>query len=263
MQSVFKAPLASAVLAEVDAGRLSLSERLQLKEMDLSPYSGIAEAWPARSEFTVLELMRSAIIESDNTAADVVMARIGGPGAVTAFLTSKRITELRIDRYEREIQTEMLGMEPFRPAWRTEAAFHAARAAVPPARRAQALAAYLADVRDTSTPRAMLRWLRELQDGELIAPASRGLLLDLMGRIKTGEGRIKAGLPSGAHLAHKTGTGPIEGGVTSVINDVGVFTLPDGRRYSLAAFVAGAPVALEACEAAIADVARAAVRAAR
>ena len=263
MQSVFKAPLASAALAEVDAGRLSLDERLTLKDMDLSPWSPIAAAWPQRTTFTARELLTAAIRASDNTAADVLMARIGGPGAVTAFLAGKRINEIRVDRYEREIQTEMLGLAPFRPAWRTPEAFQAARASVPAARRAHALAAYLADPRDTATPRGMLHWLHELDDGELIAPASRALLLQLMGAVAAGESRIAAGLPKGAHLGHKTGTGPAEGGAVSAMNDAGIITLPDRRRYSLAVFIAGAPQPPAACAAAIADIARAAVRAAR
>jgi beta-lactamase class A len=263
MQSVFKAPLASAVLAEIDAGRLSLDASFTLKDMDLSPWSPIAAAWPARTTFTARELLTVAIQANDNTAADVLMARIGGPGAVSAFLTGKRINEIHVDRYEREIQTEMLGMSPFRPAWRTPQAFQAARATVPAAQRARALAAYLADPRDTATPRSLLHWLHELDDGELIAPASRSLLLQLMSGVSAGEGRIKAGLPKGSSLAHKTGTGPVEGGVVSAMNDAGIFTLPDRRRYSLAVFISGAPLSPDACAAAIADIARAAVRAAR
>ena len=263
MQSVFKAPLASAVLAEVDAGRLSLDERIALKDMDLSPWSAIAQAWPSRTTYTARELLAAAIRDSDNTAADVLMARIGGPGAVTAFLASKRINEIHVDRYERELQVDVLGMEPFRPAWRTQAAFQAAIATVPKPVRARALAAYLADPRDTATPRAMLHWLHELDDGDLIAPASRRLLLQLMTAAGQGAARIAAGLPKGSSLAHKTGTGPVEGGQASVVNDAGIVTLPDRRRYSLAVFIAGAGLAPDACDAAIADIARAAVRAAR
>jgi len=263
MQSVFKAPLASAALAEVDAGRLSLDATVTLKDMDLSPWSAIAAAWPGRTQYTMRELLTAALQTSDNTAADVLMAHIGGPGAVTAFLTGKRIQEIRVDRYEREIQTEMLGLSPFRPAWRTEAAFQAARAALPPAERAKAMTAYLTDPRDTATPRGMLHWLHELDDGELIARPSRRLLLQLMRGAQTGAGRIKAGLPPEATLAHKTGTGPVEGGVVSALNDAGIIRLPDRRRYSLAVFISGATLAPEACEGAIADVARIAVRAAR
>jgi beta-lactamase class A len=260
MQSVFKAPLAAAVMAEVDAGRLSLDEGFTLKPMDLSPWSAIAAAWPGRQAYTARELLNAALTTSDNTAADVLMARIGGPGAVTAWLAGKRVDEIRIDRYEREMQTEILGLAPFRPAWRDEAVFQAARASVPPEQQRQALRAFLADPRDTATPRGMLDFLGRLDQGELISAPSRRLLLQVMTAARTGAARIGAALPKGASFAHKTGTGVVVQGVVSAVNDAGIVTLPDGRRCSMAVFVTGATLAREACEAAIAEAARAMVR---
>lgn len=261
LQSVFKAPLGAAVLAEAEGGRLSLDEPFSLKDVDLSPpWSPVADAWPARRDYTARELLNLAVSRSDNTAADVLMARIGGPGAVTAWLEGKRIDALHIDRYERELQTEMLGLAPFRPAWKGEAAFQAALTQVPAARRRQAMTAYLADPRDTATPRGMLDFLDLLAGGGLLSAASTRLLLQLMALSPTGAARLKAGLPAGASLAHKTGTGPADLGVTSAINDVGIAVLPDKRRYSMAVFVAGAALSPAACESAIADVARALIR---
>ncbi|MDB5447353.1 MAG: beta-lactamase [Phenylobacterium sp.] len=261
LQSVFKAPLAAAALAEAEAGRLSLDERLVLKEMDLSPpHSPIAEAWPRRADYTVRELLLAALTESDNTAADVLMARIGGPGAVTAWLVGKDIEEIRVDRYERELQTEMLGLSPFRPSWRSEAAFGQALATVPPAQQRQALAAYLADPRDTATPRGALHFLDLLDDGELLGAAAQRVLLQAMSATRSGAQRLGAGLPKGSHFVHKTGAGRVVQGVTSVLNDIGVATLPDQRRYAMAAFLDGATAPPATCEAALAEVARALVR---
>jgi beta-lactamase class A len=261
LQSVFKAPLGAAVLAEVEGGRLSLEEPFSLKDGDLSPpWSPVADAWPARRDYTARELLGLAVSRSDNTAADVLMARIGGPGVVTAWLEGKRIAALHIDRYERELQTEMLGLAPFRPAWKGEAAFQGALATVPAAQQRQAMAAYLADPRDTATPRGMLDFLDLLSGGELLSAPSTHLLLQLMVQSLTGGARLKAGLPAGASLAHKTGTGRANLGVTSAINDVGLAVLPDKRRYSMAVFIAGATLSPAACESAIADVARALIR---
>jgi beta-lactamase class A len=258
MQSVFKAPLGAAALAEVDAGRLSLDEPFRLKPMDLSPpWSPISAAWPGRADYTAGELLTAAVGQSDNTAADVLMARIGGPGAVTAWLVGAHVDEVNIDRYEREIQTELLGMAPFRPVWKDPAVFQAARQSVPAARQSQAMAAYLADPRDTATPRGALSFLAALHDGELISKAARRQLLGLMAATPLGAARIRAGLPEGSTFAHKTGTGPVNAGVVSAINDIGIITLPDRRRYATAVFLAGARLPPPACEAAIADVGRA------
>ena len=264
LQSVFKAPLAAAILAEVDAGRVALDERVTLKPMDLSPpWSPVADAWPARRDYSLEELLTAAVARSDNTAGDVLMARIGGPGAVTAWLESKNIEGVRIDRYERELQTDLVGLAPFRPAWKGETAFQAARGAVPAAQQRRALAAYLADPRDTATPSGLLKFLEQLNARALISRASTRRLLRIMAGATTGAGRIKAGVPDGARVAHKTGTGPTVQGIVSAINDAGVVVLPDRRRYAIVAFLAGATIPPPECEAAIAETTRALVRGVR
>ncbi len=263
MQSVFKAPLGAAVLAEVDAGRLSLDEVLVIEEKDLSPpYSPVADAWPARRAYAVRELLTLAVGGSDNTAADVLMRRIGGPGGVQAWLTEKEIVELRIDRFERELQPDVSGLASFRPAWKGEAAFVQAIETLPPAHRRAALEAYLEDPRDTATVPGALAFLRRLAVGELLSPASTKLLLQIMTDTRTGQARLKAGLPAGARLAHKTGTGRTVLGVNPATNDIGIVTLEDGRRYAVAVFVAGSPAPEPERDAMIADAARAVIAAA-
>jgi beta-lactamase class A len=263
MQSVFKAPLGAAVLAEVDAGRLSLDDVITLEEKDISPaHSAIADAWPERTTYTVRELLVSAVSESDNTAADVLMKRIGGPGAVTAWLRSRRIMDMRVDRYERELQPEISGMASFRIAWKGWPAFAMARDSVPEATRRQAAARYLADPRDTTTASGALTFLRMLQKRELLTPRSSALLLRIMTDSQTGEGRLKAGLPPGATLAHKTGTSATDLGMTMVVNDIGIVTLKDGRRYAVVMFMVGSTQDEVTQDKVFSDVMRVIVRAA-
>ena len=262
MQSVFKAPLGAAALAEVDAGRLRLDEQVTLEERDISPpLSAIGAAWPGRTTYTIGDLLVAAVGQSDNTAADVLMKRIGGPGAVTAWLRGKDVREVRVDRYERELQVEASGMDSFRIAWKDWPAFKAARDALPEARRRAALERFLADPRDTTTATGMLTFLAKLSKGELLGARSTIRLLRIMTESTTGANRLKAGLPAGAVLAHKTGTSATDLGVTAVTNDVGLLTLKDGRRYSVAVFLASSPQDAAAREAAIADVMRTIARA--
>jgi beta-lactamase class A len=240
MQGVAKLPLAAAVLSEVDAGRLNLAEVLTIGDQDLSPpWSPIADAWPGRAAYTAGQLLEAAVAGSDNTAADVLMKRIGGPGAVNAWLQGKGIQEVRVDRYEREVQPDVYGMVSFRTGWKGQAAFDAAIATVPPARRLAAMRAYMADPRDSATPRGMLGFLRRLDEGELIATASTRRLETLMLRTPRGADRLKAGLPKGASFAHKPGTSGEAGGLSGAYNDVGIFTLADRRSYAVAAFLTG------------------------
>jgi beta-lactamase class A len=253
MQSVFKAPLGAAVLSEVDAGRLSLDETLVIGEGDLSPQlSAISSAWPAAYSYTVRELLVRAVRDSDNTAADVLMKRIGGPGAVTAWLSGKRIRGIRVDRYEREIQMEIAGLASFRPAWKDAAPI----AAVPEPQRRAALEAFLADPRDTTTTHGMIDFLSRLAAGDLLSKPSSQLLLQIMGESRTGPGRIAAGLPEGSRLAHKTGTARPDLGLSPVVNDVGIATLPNGRRYAIAILMSGCRAQLADCEQVLAQVTR-------
>ncbi|MES2724562.1 MAG: class A beta-lactamase [Pseudomonadota bacterium] len=261
MQSVFKAPLGAAVLAEVDAGRLKLDDTITLADEDLSPpLSPIADAYPARRDYTVRELLTAAAGVSDNTAADVLMKKIGGPGAVTAWLVGKKVEEIRVDRYERQLQPDSTGMASFRPAWKGSQAYTAALNDVPPEARRKAVAAYLSDPQDTATPRGALNFLDKLDDGELLSPASKTLLLQIMTDTTTGPDRLKAGFPAGASFAHKTGTGRTDQGVTPAVNDIGIVTLADGRRYAVAVFLSGSTLDAAAREKILADVARAVTR---
>lgn len=267
LQSVMKAPLAAAALAEVDAGRLRLAERIPITAMDLSPLaSAIDRAWPTppaghAMNLPAVDLIALAVQQSDNTAADVIMHRIGGPGAVTAWLRLKDIDDIRIDRYERELQQDVAGMPPFQPEWKDLPLWIAARDAVPAAQRDEAMNAYLADPRDTATVPAALSFLHRLALGELLSPASTRLLLTLMSHTATGLGRLRAGLPPGASLAHKTGSSPTDLGFTPATNDIGIATLADGRGVALAAFLAGSTATEAERDRLIADAARLAVKA--
>ncbi|WP_293478050.1 class A beta-lactamase [Phenylobacterium sp.] len=262
MQSVFKLPLAAAVLSEVDAGRVLLTERIFLLEQQLSPpHSPIAAAWPQRREYSARELLEAMVVDGDNTAADVLMKRIGGPGAVTAWLTARRVPEVRVDRYERELASDALGMAPYRPAWRAPGAFSAALAAVPPERRAAAQARYMTDPRDTATPRGMIEFLQMFDSQQLISPNSTRLLLQMMARTSRGTARLRAGLPAGVFLAHRAGAAAFDLGRSAAHNDVGIFTLPDKRAYALAVFLSGSTLDEAGRDRVIAQVAAAALKA--
>jgi beta-lactamase class A len=264
LQSVFKAPLGAAVLAEVDAKRLRLDEVVTIEDVDLSPpYSPIADAWPGRKDYTVGELLDRAVGDSDNTAADVLMKRIGGPGAVTAWLQGRKVNNLDIDRYERQLQPEILGLASFRAGWKGKAAYRAALGAVPAETRRRAALAYLADQKDTATPLAAVRFLEALNQGELLSPASTHRLMAIMTATRTGQGRLLAALPDGATLAHKTGTARADLGFIPATNDIGIYTLKDGRRFAVAVFLSGPGLDGPERDRAIADVGRIAIKAAK
>jgi len=244
--------IAAAALAEVEAGRLRPSEILKIREQDLSPPpSAVAEAWPARTNYSVNALLDLAVA-GDSTAADVLMKRIGGPGAVGGWLQAQNLTDLRIDRYARERTPDMLGVASFRPAWKGNAAWAAVAATIRPERRRAALAAYLADPRDTATPQGMLAFLAALDRGELLGPGGSSRLRGLLDH-KAAPGRMAISLPPGARLTGAA-SAPAD---APVITEAGLAKLADGRRYAMAVFAAGPGPSPERRQRAVGEAAKA------
>jgi beta-lactamase class A len=76
-----------------------------------------------------------------------------------------------------------------------------------------------------------------LQSQRGLSAESQALLMKLMSEAIPGAKRLKGELPAGTVVAHKTGTGGTQNGITSATNDMGIITLPDGRHLAVAAFV--------------------------
>ena len=128
------------------------------------------------------------------------MKDLGGPQAVAGWLRDNGVTGLHVDRTIAQL------LSAKRDLW---------------------------DRRDSSTPTAMVDLLRRIYKAELIRPESRNYLLDLMARCETGKNRMKALLPNGVTVEHKTGT------LTGLADDVGFITMPDGHRIAVAIFTRG------------------------
>jgi len=260
MAGLASLPIVAAALAERDAGRLDLAQPVEIADTDLSPPpSPIARAWPGRRLYSVGELLAAAAA-GDSTATDVVMKRIGGPGAVGGWLQSRRLDGIRVDRYTRQVGCEMSGLASFRADWAAEPAFAAALAAVPEPRRRAAQIEYLRERQDTATPRGVLALLGQLDGGELLEPDSARRLLTLMSRPAAGPERLRHGFPPGTRIAHAVGTARADLGVEPAANEAGIVVLPDGRRYAVAVLLAGSPLDPRARDALFVDVGKAMAR---
>lgn len=102
MQSVCKLPLSIAVLRLADAGKLTVKDKITVRRSDLvALHSPIKDSIRGKqSDFTIANLITRAVCDSDNTACDVLIRRVGGPAAVTAILKEAGIEGVRIDRPE-------------------------------------------------------------------------------------------------------------------------------------------------------------------
>lgn len=226
MQSVYKLPIAMAVLHQVDRGVLGLDQQVKIGPGDLAPPSRgsvIRDKYPKGTNMTILELLDAMIGVSDGTASDVLLTLAGGPERVTVYLRGLGIRDVVVATTERAMaQGEQV------------------------------------QYRNWATPDAMAGLLRALQEGKGMSASSQRLLLGLMTARKTGPDRIRGLLPAGTIVAHKTGSSGTVHGLTRATNDAGLVTLPDGRHLAIVVFVSDTRVGEATRDAVIAKIARAA-----
>ena len=238
-QSVSKLWVALSVMQAVDEGRLSLDRTVEMGPEDRSVFyqplaSRIRASRPL--EISIADLLRHALIESDNAANDRLIREVGGAGVIARTLADKGLRGLAVGGTEREVQTRTAGLQ-WRPEYGVTWIFKQARAQLPDDVRDQALTTYLTNPPDGATPKGIVTALAALKRGELLSRASTDFMLGLMGEARTGQLRLKAAVQPGWSLAHKTGTGPDWRGASVGINDVGLLTAPDGRTFAVAVMI--------------------------
>lgn len=234
MMSVFKAPVAAAVLSQVDAGTLSMNQTVTLAPGDVVEGSAVPsigdQLEAGRTRFTVRDLLIGAVSQSDSTAVDALIRLVGGAQTASAFLQRHGIAGMHIDTDERDIGRVSNHLLPGQamPAHETEA--QALQ------REKLGYQDMLADGRNRSTPSAAVDFLRKLAAGQLLTPQSTALLIDLM-RKQTVPSRLRGGIPAGADFADKTGSSMTVDGKNAAWNDIAIMTLPNGRRMFIAVFL--------------------------
>ena len=171
LTSTFKALLAAAVLARVDAGQEQLARRIAVQAADIVPYAPVTQQ-RVGGDISVGELCDAAVAISDNSAANLLLRTLGGPAGLTVWVRTLGDDVTRLDRFEPELNTAIPG-----------------------------------DARDTTTPRAMLRTVEKLVLGHALSPASRDQLTAWLLGNKVGATRLRAGLPAAWRIADKTGAG--------------------------------------------------------
>jgi len=197
MCSTFKWLLAAEVLARVDRAELSLDERLPYGAPDLLEYAPITREHLPEGSMSIEALAAAAVTVSDNTAANLLLARIGGPSSLTQFVRSLGDPVTRLDRNEPGLNSNDPG-----------------------------------DPRDTTSPRAQVHLMRRILCGDALSAASRDRLLGWLRACETGKERLRAGLPQTWLVGDKTGTGQ-----RGAINDVAIATPPGREPLLIAAYL--------------------------
>jgi len=170
MCSTFKLMLVGAVLSRVDAGKEQLARTLAYGQADLLSNSPVTTAHVGEGALSVETLCAAALGESDNTAANLLLAIVGGPGGLTQRIRETGDHVTRVDR------TELALNKPDGD-------------------------------KDTTTPDAMLRSVDRLLLGSGLPPAQQQKMIDWLRAGHRGDKRIKAGVPDNWRVADKPGTG--------------------------------------------------------
>lgn len=172
LNSTHKALLCGALLSKVDKGELSLTATTQFPRSALVTYSSVTEKLVAPARVSWQQLCSAAISYSDNTAANVLATKVGGPVAFTRYMQLLGDSVTRLDRAEPALNSAIPG-----------------------------------DVRDTTTPLAISHTLQKMTLGTALKPASRAQLIQWMRDDKVADALLRSVLPAGWRIADKTGAG--------------------------------------------------------
>lgn len=215
MCSTFKFLAAAFVLARVDRGEERLDRRIVYSTQDLVTYSPITKDHVGPAGLSVAELCDATMTLSDNTAGNLLLASFGGPARLTAYARSLGDQTTRLDRIETALN-EGLPDDP----------------------------------RDTTSPIAMLGTMQRLLLGDALSAASRDHLTGWLIANKTGDKRLRAGMP-GWKVGDKTGTGG-----NGSANDIAI-VWPTGRAPLLVTvYYTGSTISDEARNDVIAEAGR-------
>lgn len=218
MASVFKSVLCGAVLNRAEYGTLALEERIEIRSEDILHYAPVTKEHVGDT-LSIAALCLATLDLSDNTAANLLITRLGGVEGVMTYLSSVGDDVTRLDRLEPELNTFVPG-----------------------------------DPRDTTSPRAMLSTWAAMLLGDGLQPASRDQLADWMRHGAVTGALIRASVPAGWDVVDKSG-----GGRDYTRNIVAMITPPGGAAYLVAIFVSDTPADWDTRNAAVARIGAAVV----
>lgn len=229
MQSVFKFHIALAVLSEIDKGKLSLDQKVEISKNDLLPedfWSPLRDENPNGGSFTIERLIQYSVSHSDNTACDVLIRLIGTPKTVEEYIKKSGINDIKITFNEEEMQANWENM-----------------------------------FQNWTTPKAASETLKLFYENKsnLLSKSSYDFFWKTNKETTTGKNRIRGQLPEKTVVAHKTGWSGTnkETGITAAVNNIGIVFLPSGEYFIISVFVSESKENFDSNEKIIADIAKA------
>lgn len=204
MQSVYKFPIALALLNQVDLGKYSLNDSVYIPKSSLKSgmWSPIREKYPNGNIYMPLsEIIEYTVALSDNNGSDILMKMAGGPEAVDKYIKQTGIRNTDIKNYECELQTD----------WAIQ-------------------------YQNRTTPKAMIELLKRFKNNSPLDSITHNFLWNIMRNTNTGSFKNK--IPETLIVIHKTGnSGFNKRGVSAATNDVGIFFPNDHSCVAFSIFI--------------------------
>ena len=225
LMSVFKFHIALTVLNQVDEGKLSLEQKIFIKKKDLheNTWSPMREDYPeGNMDLTLDKLLRYTVSHSDNNGCDLLINLVGGTKVIQKFINKQGIKDFVIKVNEQQMET-----------WKN---------------------LYV----NTTTPLTTTELLEKFYKGEVLKEETTKYLYQIMIETSRGLTWMKAGLPEGTELAHRTGiSGTNDNNLRVAMNDIGIVKLPNGKHFILSVYLKEITETKEDTEKIIADIAKA------
>lgn len=226
LQSVFKFHIGVAMLSQVDKGKYSLNQKINIEKKDLLPdlYSPLRDKYPNGGALPLAEILEYTVAESDNVGCEVLLRLLGGAQAVEKYFLNHGLKDVSIKFNEEQQQGN----------WELQ-------------------------FQNWTTPKAANQVLAAFyyNKAKLLSPKSHAFIWKVMRESKTGLKRLKGQLPQGTVVAHKTGSsGTNKAGLTAAVNDIGIVFLPNGKPLFISVLVTNSKENAEANEKIIANIAK-------
>jgi beta-lactamase class A len=250
MASTYKVPILVELFYQREAGKLALSDRIEVTASDVHPGGTIALLLDGPGlQMSIHNLINLMMRVSDNSAADILLSRVGAAN-VTARMRSLGLDKIRVDRSTLEMILDQEGLDFAANGKLPLVQLRERLDAVDAQTAARANERFNSTEKDVATPRQMTLLLDKIHKGEIVSREASDEIIEFMNHSMIGQTRIPALLPDGTRVVHKTGT------ISGSTNDTGIIFLPDGRHLLMTIFTKDARAPAAERERVIAEISR-------
>jgi beta-lactamase class A len=219
--SVIKIPVMILAFRDAEAGRLDLDARHTIRAEELRRGSGLLQTFAVGLQPTYRDILTQMIITSDNTATDIMIARVG-LGRVNRMLDSLGYRDTRLRMTVGETFRQLfVAADPGHASLTDREVFE--RAFPNDSGAGRRNAAFVLDSTrwlGRTTAREISRLLEQLERGQLASPASTTAMRRIL-RQQLYASRLPQRVSFRVGIGHKTGDWPPFLG-----NDVGIMYPP-------------------------------------